>query len=380
MTDRSRRRFLRELGLAAGAGVVAPGVAVGATGPRHFRGPLILDGAAVRPVAVSSRNGLPATEKAVSVILAGGGTLEAVVAGVNIVEADPKDMTVGYGGLPNVLGVVQLDSQVYHGPTRGVGAVASLEGFVHPSRVALAVMRYTDHVLLVGRGAARFALDMGFERVDLVTAASRERWLKWRAESADRDDYLTVEESGEVISGYGDPGGPGAEEVESGQAMLESYDGVRPMGTIHCSAVDANGDLSATTTTSGLFFKVPGRVGDSPLPGCGCYCDNDVGAAGSTGRGEAVIKTVGSHLIVEEMRRGAHPTDACLTALRRIVDWTVEDRLLDERGRPNFNVNYYAVNKAGETGGAAIWSGNRHSVGRESENTHHDSAYLFDRG
>ena len=151
------------------------------------------------------------------------------------------------------------------------------------------------------------------------------------------------------------------------------------MGTIHCSAVDAAGNLSAVTTTSGLFFKVPGRVGDSPLPGCGCYCDNDAGAAGSTGRGEAVIKTVGSHLIVEEMRRGAHPTDACLTALQRIVDWTVEIRLLDETGRPNFNVNYYAVNKRGETGAAAIWSGRQHAVNDRRGNRLLDSAYLFER-
>ena len=302
------------------------------------------------------------------------------MSGVNRVEADPDDRTVGYGGLPNALGVVQLDSQVYHGPTRGVGAVAALEGYVHPSRVAVAVMRYTDHVLLVGRGAARFAAEMGFERTDLLTPGSREEWLEWRAALSEEDDYLTPGESGEPVRGFSNPGGPERSGDEEKVGLLDSYDGVRPMGTIHCSAVDADGDLSAVTTTSGLFFKVPGRVGDSPLPGCGCYCDNDVGAAGSTGRGEAVIKTVGAHLIVEEMRRGAHPEDACLTALRRIVDWTVEGRLLDETGRPNFNVNYYAINKRGETGAAAIWSGRQHAVNDGNGNRLVDSAYLFERG
>jgi N4-(beta-N-acetylglucosaminyl)-L-asparaginase len=220
---------------------------------------------------------------------------------------------------------------------------------------------------------------MGFEKTDLLTPESREAWLAWRAGLSDRDDFLTPEESGEPVRGFGDPGGATARDEEAALGALDSYDGVRPMGTIHCSAVDAAGDLSAVTTTSGLFFKIPGRVGDSPLPGCGCYCDNDVGAAGSTGRGEAVIKTVGSHLIVEEMRRGAHPTDACLTALQRIVDWTVEARLLDERGRPNFNVNYYAINKRGETGGAAIWSGRQHAVNDRRGNRLADSAYLFER-
>ena len=379
----SRRRFIANAGAVAGASAVAPAFFARDSGARPVErrpaGPLILDGAAIEPAVVSSGNGLRATETALQAIHDGLGALEGVVSGVNRVEEDPEDQTVGYGGFPNALGVVQLDSQVYHGPTRGLGAVASLEGYVNPSRVALAVMRYTDHVLLVGRGAARFASEMGFEKMDLLTPESREVWLSWRARLSDQDDYVTPEESGETISDFSDPGGPG--ETASGEAVgvLDSHDGVRPMGTIHCSAVDAAGNLSAVTTTSGLFFKIPGRVGDSPLPGCGCYCDNDAGAAGSTGRGEAVIKTVGSHLVVEEMRRGAHPTDACLTALQRIVDWTVESRLLDETGRPNFNVNYYAVNKRGETGGAAIWSGRRHAVNDRQGNRLLDSAYLFER-
>ncbi|MFQ5746567.1 MAG: N(4)-(beta-N-acetylglucosaminyl)-L-asparaginase [Gemmatimonadota bacterium] len=384
MSRTTRRSFLRRLGVAAGAGALTPGLAAarwteGRSGGSG--GLLIRDGSAVRPVAISSANGLRATEHAMRVLEAGGDTLEAVVGGVNIVEADPDDMSVGYGGLPNADGVVQLDSQVYHGPTRGVGAVAALEGFKLPSRVAVAVMRYTDHVLLVGRGAARFAREMGFEETNLLTDRARRRWIEWRSGLSDRDDYLTPEESGEPVTGFEDPGGPGAVAPEGeAQGWLESADGVRPHGTIHCAALDANGDLSAVTTTSGLAYKVPGRVGDSPLPGCGCYADNDVGAAGSTGRGEAVIKTVGTHLIVEEMRRGAHPTDACLTALQRIVDWTVEKRLLDDRGRPAFNVNYYALNRKGETGAASLYSGGRYSVHDGRENRRSDIAFLFKRG
>jgi len=379
----SRRRFIRSAGAVVGASALAPTVIgqdlAAGTRDRGPIGPLVLDGAATEPAVVSSGNGLRATETALEAIHEGAGTLEGVVSGVNRVEEDPEDQTVGYGGFPNALGVVQLDSQVYHGPTRGVGAVASLEGYVNPSRVALAVMRYTDHVLLVGLGAARFAEEMGFEKTDLLTPASREEWLRWRASMSDQDDYLSPEESGETVNDFSEPGGPDVRPAGEAVGALDSYDGVRPMGTIHCSAVDAAGNLSAVTTTSGLFFKIPGRVGDSPLPGCGCYCDNDVGAAGSTGRGEAVIKTVGSHLIVEEMRRGAHPTDACLTALQRIVDWTVESRLLDETGRPNFNVSYYAVNKSGETGGAVIWSGRQHAVNDRRGNRLVDSAYLFER-
>lgn len=389
MNGSDRRDFLRRLGLAAGAGGLAsllprrPGLAR----TPDAGGPLILDGARAGPLAVASANGLEAVGRAMEELRETGDTLEAVVSGVNLVEADPEDMTVGYGGLPNADGVVQLDSQVWHGPTRGAGAVAALEGYMHPSRVAVAVMRYTDHVLLVGRGAARFAREMGFDETDLLTEASRRRWLRWRAALSDEDDYLTPEESGEPVRRFEDPGGPGATEEPTGRGrglgalepgMLHSHDGVRPWGTIHCSALNERGEISAVTTTSGLFFKVPGRVGDSPLPGCGCYADNDVGAAGSTGRGEAVIKTVGAHVIVEEMRRGAHPTDACLTALRRIVDWTVEARLLDDEGRPNFNVNYYALDKSGRPGGAAIWSGSRHAVHDGTEATIADSAYLFE--
>lgn len=388
MGEPTRREFLKRAGLGAVAGGVAPGLAVRELrAGSAARGPWIRT-PRPRPVAISSANGLESVGRAMRVLEDTGDTLEAAVSGVNLVEADPDDMTVGFGGLPNAEGVVQLDSQVWHGPSRGAGAVAALEGFVHPSRVAVAVMRYTDHVLLVGEGAARFARELGFEQTELLTDATRRRWLAWRAGLSDRDDYLAPEESGEPVTGFEDPGGPGAVEpaeeeragsLDPAEGARSSWDGVRPWGTIHLAAVNAEGEVSAVTTTSGLFFKVPGRVGDSPLPGCGCYADADVGAAGSTGRGEAVIKTVGAHTIIEEMRRGAHPTDACLTALRRVVAWTVEDRLLLPDGRPNFNVNYYAVNVNGEHGAAALWSGSRHAVHDGTEGVARDSAYLFER-
>ena len=326
----------------------------------------------VTPVCVASGNGLQAVQRALEELAAGASTIDAVVRGVNLVEEDPDDTSVGYGGLPNEHGVVQLDSSLMHGPTRGAGAVACLEGIKRPSLVALDVMRYTDHHLLVGEGAQRFAVSMGHPVEDLLTEEARRRWVEWRARLSDQDDYLTPEESAEAVPPMRDP-------VDYGDGLLDSHDGFRPQGTINCDIVDRDGDMSAVTTTSGLAYKIPGRVGDSPIIGAGMYCDNDVGAAGSTGRGEAVIKTCGAHTIIELMRQGRSPTDACLEALRRIVHWTVEPRLLDESGRPDFNVNYYAVNKVGAWGGAAIWAGSSYAVGVEGNVRLEDAAYLFER-
>jgi N4-(beta-N-acetylglucosaminyl)-L-asparaginase len=363
----TRRDFLRTT---AGAGM---GAAMGVVPATALKGAPALHLQAVTPTAVSSGNGLEAVRTAMEMINAGSDPMDAVVAGVNIVEKDPNDSSVGYGGIPNYEGVVQLDSSVMHGPTRGAGAVACLEGIKTPSLVAMDVMKYTDHVLLVGKGAQRFAVSMGHDLEDLLTERARRRWVEWRAAMSDRDDYLTPDESHEKVAGFVAP-------EAYGDGMLDSHDGVRPSGTINCNAIDRDGNISGVTTTSGLAFKIPGRVGDSPIPGAGLYVDNDVGAAGSTGRGEAVIKTCGSHSVVELMRSGMSPVDACLEALRRIVRFTVEDRLLDEHGRPSFGVNYYAVNKRGEYGGAAIYAGARFAVSVDGETRHEDSAYLFQRG
>jgi len=371
-----RRDFFRMAGAGLGAAGLGAfpfaGLARGAPFVHRGRVPL---------VAVASANGLAAVTRAVEILQGGGDTLEAVVRGVNLVEEDPADMSVGYGGLPNADGVVQLDASVMHGPTRGAGAVGALEGVRTPSLVAVAVMRYTDHVFLVGEGARRFARELGFDAdQELLTEESRLTYLRWRAELSDQDDWLVPDESGESVTDFildfTRRGGRDSEAIQ--QAVLDAHDGVRPMGTINCNAVDAAGNLSGVTTTSGLFFKVPGRVGDSPLIGAGLYTDNDVGSAGSTGRGEAVIKTCGAHTVVELMRGGASPTDACLEALRRIVRWTVEPRLLGEDGRPNFNVNFYAVNKRGDYGGASFRPSS-YAVNVDGRGETRDSAYLFER-
>jgi N4-(beta-N-acetylglucosaminyl)-L-asparaginase len=264
---------------------------------------------------------------------AGVDPLDAAIAGVNIQELDPNDQSVGLGGLPNYDGVVQLDASCMHGPTRRAGAVAALEGIATPSLVAKAVMDYTDHIMLAGEGAKRFALAMGFAEQNLLTEKSRQDWLRWRAR------------------------------LNPADAWLDHDDDVRirfTTGTINLCALDANGDLGSVTTTSGLSWKVPGRVGDSPIVGAGQYCDNRVGAAGSTGRGEANIKACGAFLVVEEMRRGAAPAEACRRALARVIEMT-EDRLLDA-GRPLFHLDYYAIGKDGRYGGATLYESSAEEI------------------
>lgn len=375
---KSRRDFIRTsagagITAAAGLGVAAPASAGRRDPSRPLSGAPFVRRSAVVPVSVASGNGVESVAVAVNTVAAGGDTLDGVVQGVNIVERDPDDTSVGFGGRPNLDGVVQLDSSVMHGPSRGAGAVACLEGIKTPSLVAVDVMRHTDHILLVGQGAQRFAVSMGHRLENLLTERARRDWIEWRAKMSATDDYITPAESG-----Y--PGEPFESDEDYGDGLLDSHDGVRPQGTINCNVVNRDGDISGVTTTSGLAYKVPGRVGDSPIVGAGLYVDNDVGACGSTGRGEAVIKTCGSHSVVELMRSGMSPTDACLEALRRIVAFTVEPRLQREDGRPNFNVNYYAVNKNGEHGGAAIWSGARFALCVEGQEARReDSAYLFER-
>lgn len=292
-------------------------------------------------------------------------TLDAVISGVNLVEEDPSDRSVGYGGLPNEEGVVQLDSSVMHGPSRGAGAVAALEGFKYPSRVAKLVMERTDHVMLVGEGALRFALAMGFEKQDLLTPEAREIWLKWKRNLNSRDDWISPEDRL--------PQARDAQERRLLGKVLRHY------GTINCNAINEHGEISGVTTTSGLSFKIPGRVGDSPIIGSGLYVDNEVGACGSTGRGEANMKTCASFMVVEFMRQGVSPEEAGLRVLKRIVENTVEPYLIDEKGRPRFDVKFYALSKTGEFSGTAIWSGSQYVLHTGETNEHHDASYLFKR-
>jgi N4-(beta-N-acetylglucosaminyl)-L-asparaginase len=308
------------------------------------------------PVAVASKNGLEAVRRAVERMEAGDTPVEAAVSGVALVEADPDDMTVGYGGLPNSEGVVQLDACCMDGPSMRAGAVAALEGYVHPARVAFEIMRRTTRVLLVGDGAARFANSLGFEEQNLLTERARKIWLYWKGQMSGVDDWMTP---------------PDVLEDPDVQRYIKKNGPIRPTGTINLCAVNGNGDLGGTTTTSGLAFKIPGRVGDSPLIGAGLFVDNEVGAAGSTGRGESVIQMSGAHTVVEFMRAGQSPRDACLGALDRLVRATRVPYLLDDQGRPNFEVIFYAINRSGEAAGAAIWAGRECALCRGGEEPRH---------
>ncbi len=348
-----RRQFIQSTAAAAIAVPAAAKTAAAAT----------LGG--TRPVVIASANGLRATEKAMQMLRDGEDTLDAVVAGVNIVENDPNDRSVGYGGAPNENGVVQLDASVMHGPTRGAGSVGALENIKTPSSVAQKVMEHTDHVLLVGRGALEFARAMGFDEHNLLTPMARERWVEWKRQLSDKDDWINPEER--------------LPKTTSHQQAARLEEPTRRHGTINCNAINENGDISGVTTTSGLAYKVPGRVGDSPIIGAGLYLDNDVGACGSTGRGEANLKTCASFLAVEFMRQGLSPEEAGLRTLQRIADNTTEPYLLDEDGRPNFGVNFYLLNKRGQFAGVCMWSGANYSVHDGAVNKHYDCAYLFKR-
>lgn len=337
---------------------------------------------ASRPVVVSSTNGLRATAKAMEMIRAGKDTLDAVVAGVTIVEDDPKDQSVGYGGLPNEDGVVELDASVMHGPTKRAGAVASLQRIKNPAQVAKVVMERTDHLLLVGPGALRFAVAHGFKEMDLLTEESRAAWLKWKETMSDKDAWgpgLAAPDGQAQSLNYN-----GSWDRAELAALIQEYIANPPTGTINCIAVNEKGDISGTTTTSGLAWKIAGRVGDSPLIGCGLFVDNEVGAAGSTGRGEECIKINGAHTVVEMMRRGASPTDAALEACKRVAA-TYNNNMAKLK---KFSINFYALNKKGEHGAANLWGWsvdsrgerkrNQYAVHNGKENKLHEVAYLYE--
>jgi N4-(beta-N-acetylglucosaminyl)-L-asparaginase len=315
--------------------------------------PTMITRPSVKPVVISSGNGhkyknggaVTCVEKAFAMMTSGTDVLEALVAGVNIVELDPLDNSVGYGGLPNAEGVVQLDACCMHGPKKRAGGVGALEGVKTPSLVAHKVMQETDHHLLVGKGAQEFARSMGFEILpDLNTPESRKAWLEWKRRS-DPLHYLD----------------PIKRDAELHRIMMdmvaEGYINRNHIyGTINCNGVNANGDVCGVTTTSGLAWKIPGRLGDSPVLGAGLYVDNAVGAAGSTGRGEANLYGLSSYLVVELMRQGRHPKDAAIEALKRIKANTVEKRLLKPNGDPNFNVSFYVLGKTGEYAGVTMYA------------------------
>jgi N4-(beta-N-acetylglucosaminyl)-L-asparaginase len=359
----SRRRFLG----ATGAGVTGLVASSAAQAPASLpRDP------GVRPLMISSANGLAALETGMAVLKKGGpgSRLDAIVETVAIVEADPNDDSVGYGGLPNADGDVELDCSIMDGPTYGAGAVGALQKIKHPSRVARLVMERTSRVFLVGEGALRFAIAHGFQEEDLLTDASREKWLRWKEQMSDIDDWGPP--SRDDVPAYAPPPKKSAR-TRSREDVLVSL-GIDPdksWGTINCLALDANGDLSGITTTSGLAFKIPGRVGDSPLVGCGLFVDNEVGAAGSTGVGEECIKVVGAHAVIEYMRQGLHPRDAALETVKRV---------LSKHGpKVTWNLNFYAMSKTGEHGGASIQSGSTYAVHDGTKARLVESAYVLGR-
>ena len=226
------------------------------------------------PMVISTWNfGVRANKKAIEVLKAGGTALDAVQQGVMVVESDPTVTSVGYGGLPNAAGVVELDASIMNGNDLECGAVAGLSGFENPVSVARKVMDDTPHVLIVGSGARQFALSKGFQERDLLTRQSRTAWQEWRVKQKKRE-------------------------------RTEDHD------TIGMVAIDRRGQMAAACTTSGLAWKIPGRVGDSPLVGHGLYCDSDVGGAAATGIGEEVVKVCGSYQVVEYMRQGVHTQEA----------------------------------------------------------------------
>ena len=323
--------------------------------PRTLFGqaPAVATRQGVKPVVISDLSGIKwknggtvcAVEKAFALMTSGSDVLDAIIAGINIPELDPEETGIGYGALPNADGVVQLDSCCMHGPKKRAGGVAAIEGVRNPSLVARAVMETTDHHLLVGEGAQQFARNMGMTiEPDLNTANSRRLWLEWKRR-ADPEHYLDPKKRQTVA-------------LEAGLSMVR--DGLIPegsfWGTINCNAIGPNGDICAATSTSGTAWKIAGRAGDSPIIGAGVYVDNAVGAAGSTGRGEANLYNLTSFFIVEQMRRGLSPKDAGLEGLRRIKANTVEKRLLNGRGLPNFNIRFFVLNAKGEFAGLTMYS------------------------
>lgn len=357
----------------------AAGMATGA--------PEALAQGAPKNIVISSANGVKAIAKAQEVLRGGGDTLEAVVQAVAIVEDDPKDNSVGYGGLPNEECVVELDASVMHGPTRRAGSVAGVHNIKNVARLAKLVMEQTDHVMLAADGATRFAVRWGMKEENLLTEESRLAWMVWRQSLRDASG------NNNWTDGLDAPKGKPSAALKkmfpnaNDELLAWAWEvAVRPpTGTINCLALNTKGEMSGTTTTSGLAWKIPGRIGDSPIIGAGLYVDQEVGAAGSTGRGEENIRVAGAHTIVENMRHGMSPKDACLDCLKRIVR-----NYNDDRERLNrFDINFYCLRKDGMYAGAALWSGrprrgggftsSRFAVNDGGESRLEDCVWLLER-
>ena len=319
------------------------------------------------PIMICAANGYNYLDEAFEVLRGGGNTLDAALKVVQGPENDPKDDSVGLGGLPNEEGVVELDACCMHGPTRRAGSVGGVRNIKNVSLVAKAVMEHTGHVMLVGEGAERFAVATGFPRENLLTESSRKIWMLWK-QFHSTDDWWGP--------GLADPHFQPPSTAPTSELWLERFHQLHemaavagiepahrmsairrvlfpPTGTIHCSALNEKGEISGTTTTSGLAFKLPGRVGDSPIIGAGCYTDQDVGSAGATGSGEENIKVAGAHTIVENMRHGMSPEEAGMDALQRIV----RNYNRDMNKLRFVDMTYYILRKDGAYAGVSLWEG-----------------------
>ncbi len=330
-------------------------------------------------VVIASANGLAACNRAMELLAGGADTLDAVIAGVNLNEEDPEDTSVGYGGLPNEDGVVELDASVMHGPTRRAGAVAALQNIKTPSRVARLVMEQSDHVMLVGEGALRFARAHGFQEEDLLTEKSRLAWLVWKRSLRDGGGHNNWTDGLDAPPKKQSSQLGAAPELVAWAREVAAHP---PAGTINCLALNAKGEMSGVTTTSGLAWKIPGRVGDSPIVGAGLYVDQEVGAAGSTGRGEENIRVAGAHAVVENMRHGMSPREACLEVLRRIA----RNYGNDTARLRAFDIQFYALRKDGQYAGTSLWRGRAGSEASRQFAVHDGAggrlepcASLFDR-
>jgi N4-(beta-N-acetylglucosaminyl)-L-asparaginase len=307
---------------------------------------------------IASHNGLEGARLAYELLTGGGDPLEACVVGATQVEDDPDDLTVGYGGLPNEEGVVELDAAVMHGPTHRYGGVAAVHNVRHVTRLARLVMEQTDHNLLVGEGANRFARAQGFTEENLLTEKARRIWLHWKRTRGPHEDWLA----------------PTPDKIDPDAAAWFQ----RTTGTVHFAARDSKGDLSCATSTSGLAFKLVGRVGDSPVIGAGLYVDNEIGSCGATGRGEASLDHLASFAAVELMRSGLSPLEAGLEVLRR-VERKAAPRLRDAKGRPNFDLQLYVMAKDGRYAGVALRGPRKFAVADAQGARHEECVALFNK-
>lgn len=329
-----RRRFVRDSLLGSGALLGA-----GFTGTACSSAANAAQTVAQFPIVISTWDfGQAANEEAWKILSKGGRALDAVEAGAKVPEADEKNQSVGYGGLPDREGRVTLDACIMD-ENYGCGSVMCLEHIKHPISVARLVMEKTPHIVLTGDGALQFALANGFKKENLLTPSSEKSWKEWLKESK-YEPKMNIEN--QLYNKENDPmpGGP------------DNHD------TIGIVALDGKGNLSGGCTTSGMAYKMRGRVGDSPIIGAGLYVDNEIGAATSTGVGEEVIRIVGSHLVVELMRQGFTPQKACEEAVQRIIKRSPEKS-------KNIQVGFLALNKKGEYGAYALQKGFTYSVRTE---------------